>query len=67
LLARLRTRQTWKGLHAVEMGHVVEISDEIARPSVGLIGAVEELAHDVHAEAFSSAVGCREESAACAR
>ena len=53
-LARLRTQQTWKGLHAVEMGHVVTISDEIARPSVGLIGAVEELAHDVHPEVFSS-------------
>lgn len=54
LLARLRTQQNWKGLHAVEMGHVVIISDEIARPSVGLIGAVEEVAHDVHPEVFSS-------------
>jgi ABC-type Fe3+-hydroxamate transport system substrate-binding protein len=54
LLTRLRTQQTWKGLHAVEMGHVVIISDEIARPSVGLIGAVEELAHDVHPEVFSA-------------
>jgi iron complex transport system substrate-binding protein len=54
LLSHLRTQPAWKGLHAVEMGHVVTISDEIARPSVGLIGAVEELAHDVHPEVFSS-------------
>lgn len=83
LLARLRSRQTWKGLHAVEMGHVVNISDEIARPSVGLVDAIEELARDVHPEAFSTgdelAPGkwnqqraadmrdCREEPAACAR
>jgi iron complex transport system substrate-binding protein len=54
LLARLRKGEAWKGLHAVEMGHVVTISDEIARPSVGLVNAIEELARDVHPEAFSS-------------
>jgi iron complex transport system substrate-binding protein len=83
LLARLRKGEAWRGLHAVEMGHVVNISDEIARPSVGLVDAIEELARDVHPEAFSSdeesAPGvrnsqragdmrdCREEPAACAR
>ena len=53
LLAELRSRPDWKGLHAVEFGHVVNVSDEIARPSAGLINAVEELARDVHPEAFS--------------
>jgi hypothetical protein len=72
----------WKGLHAVEMGHVVNISDEIARPSVGLVSAIEELARDVHPEAFATGEeiaprkwnqlragdnrDCREEPAACA-
>ena len=55
LLAELRSRPDWKGLHAVELGHVVNVSDEIARPSVGLIQAIEELAREVHAEAFSGA------------
>lgn len=83
LLARLRKQEAWRGLHAVEMGHVVNISDEIARPSVGLVDAIEELARDVHPEAFSTgeefapgkwnrrrvaeAQNCREELAACAR
>ena len=53
LLADLRSRPDWKGLQAVEMGHVVNVSDEIARPSPGLVDAIEELARDVHPEAFS--------------
>ena len=57
LLSELRSRPDWKGLHAVEMGHVVNISDEIARPSSGLVNAIEELAHDVHPEAFSASAG----------
>jgi iron complex transport system substrate-binding protein len=52
LLADLRSRQAWKGLRAVEMGHVLEISDEIARPSPGLVDAIEQLARNVHSEAF---------------
>ncbi len=54
LLEELRSRQAWKGLHAVEMGHVLEISDEIARPSPGLITAIEQLAREVHPEAFTN-------------
>jgi iron complex transport system substrate-binding protein len=52
LLADLRSRRAWKGLRAVEMGHVLEISDEIARPSPGLVDAIEQLARNVHSEAF---------------
>jgi iron complex transport system substrate-binding protein len=55
LLADLRSRSAWKGLRAVELGHVLDISDEIARPSPGLIDAIEELARDVHPEVFSGA------------
>jgi iron complex transport system substrate-binding protein len=54
LLEELRSRQAWKGLHAVEMGRVLEISDEIARPSAGLIAAIEQLAREVHPEAFTN-------------
>lgn len=53
LLAKLRSQHAWSGLRAVEMGHVVEISDEIARPSTGIVSAIEELARDVHPEAFA--------------
>src|SRR5215472_4132664 len=53
LLSELRSRPDWKGLHAVELGHIVNVSDEIARPSAGLVNAIEELAHDLHPEAFS--------------
>jgi iron complex transport system substrate-binding protein len=52
LLAELRSRQSWNGLHAVEMGHVLEISDEIARPSPGIVDAIEGLAREVHAEVY---------------
>ena len=54
MLAKLRSQQAWSGLRAVEMGHVVEISDEIARPSAGIVNAIEELARDVHPEAFAN-------------
>ena len=33
---------------------MVNVSDEIARPSSGLVNAIEELAHDLHPEAFST-------------
>ena len=52
-LADLRKRPGWQGLDAVEMGHVVDISEEVARPSPGLVDAIEELARKVHPGAFS--------------
>ena len=52
-LENLRTRPAWKALKAVEMGHVVVASDEIDRPSPGLIGAIEQLARELHPEAFA--------------
>ena len=82
VLGDLRTRSAWKGLHAVELGHVLDVSDEIARPSTGLVNAIEELARDVHPEAFLSPtaryssqngprivqlLACRQERTACVR
>jgi len=53
-LAQLRARPDWRSLQAVELGHVVVVSDEMARPSPGMIGAIEELARELHPEAFSA-------------
>lgn len=57
LIGELRSRQAWKGLRAIELGHVLEISDEIAKPSAGLVDAIEEIARGVHPEAFAGPSG----------
>jgi iron complex transport system substrate-binding protein len=51
-LGALRTREAWKQLRAVELGHIAVISEEINRPSPGLVDAIEQLAREVHPEAF---------------
>ena len=51
-LADLRSRPGWKGLGAVRLGHVVSLSEEVARPSLGLIDAIEQLARELHPEVF---------------
>jgi iron complex transport system substrate-binding protein len=53
-LADLRARPVWRDLDAVEQGHVVNVSDEIVRPSPGLVDVIEQLAHEVHPEAFGA-------------
>lgn len=52
-LEKLRARPAWKALKAVETGHVVVASDEFDRPAPGLIGAIEQLARELHPEAFA--------------
>jgi iron complex transport system substrate-binding protein len=52
-LADLRARPVWRDLDAVERGHVVNVSEEVVRPSPGLVDVIEQLAHDVHPEAFA--------------
>jgi iron complex transport system substrate-binding protein len=52
-LEDLRARSAWKDLQAVRSGHVAIISEEIDRPAPGLIDAIEELAHEIHPNAFS--------------
>lgn len=59
----LRERPVWRELRAVQAGHVVVMSDEIIRPSPGLIDVIERLAHELHADAFEK----KEEHASCAR
>jgi len=52
-LAGLRARPVWRDLDAVERGHVVNLSEESIRPSPGLVDAIEQLAHEIHPDAFS--------------
>lgn len=52
-LADLRARPAWKDLAAVQMGHVVDVSEEAVRPSPGLVDAIEDLARKLHPEAFA--------------
>jgi iron complex transport system substrate-binding protein len=65
-LADLRARPVWRDLDAVEQGHVVNVSEEIVRPSPGLVDVIEQLAHDLHPEAFA-AIGNPERLTTCAR
>ena len=51
-LADLRARPVWRDLDAVEIGHVVNLSEESMRPSPGLVDTIEQLARDVHPEVF---------------
>jgi iron complex transport system substrate-binding protein len=56
-LADLRARPVWRDLDAVERGHVVNVSQEVVRPSPGLVDVIEQLARDVHPEAFAADEG----------
>jgi iron complex transport system substrate-binding protein len=51
-LGALRSRENWKQLRAVELGHIAVMSEEVNRPSPGLVDAIEHLAREVHPEAF---------------
>jgi iron complex transport system substrate-binding protein len=53
-IADLRARPVWRDLDAVERGRVVNVNREIVRPSPGLVDVIEQLAHDVHSEAFAA-------------
>ena len=50
----LRTRPLWRNLQAVKLGRVVVASDEMTRPSPGLIAAIEQLAREFHPEVFGT-------------
>ena len=63
----LRNRPTWSELRAVKLGHVVMASDEFTRPSPGLVGAIESLAHDLHPEVFSTSAALPAPTTANAR
>jgi iron complex transport system substrate-binding protein len=52
-LADLRSRPIWKDLQAVQLGHVIDVDEEMVRPSPGLAKAIESLAQRLHPEAFA--------------
>ncbi|MGA9884354.1 MAG: cobalamin-binding protein [Candidatus Acidiferrales bacterium] len=56
-LEDLRGRPVWRDLDAVEMGHVVDVSEEALRPSPGLVDVIEKLAHEMHPDAFTDKNG----------
>jgi iron complex transport system substrate-binding protein len=73
-LSDLRARKAWQELDAVQLGHVITLSEEMTRPSPGLVDSVEQLAREIHPEVFAEKTtlpdqagapskGCR----ACAR
>lgn len=56
-LEDLRARPVWRDLDAVQMGHVLDLSEEALRPSPGLVDVIEELARELHPDAFRSKTG----------
>ena len=50
--ADLRTNPQWKNLMAVKLDRIITVSDKFDRPSPGLVDAIEQLAHELHPEAF---------------
>jgi iron complex transport system substrate-binding protein len=52
-LAALRTKAGWKDLRAVELGHIAVVSEEVDRPSPGLVDAIEQLARQLHPDVFA--------------
>lgn len=56
-LEDLRERPVWRDLDAVEMGHVLDVSEEALRPSPGLVDVIEELARELHPDAFRDKAG----------
>jgi iron complex transport system substrate-binding protein len=53
-IADLRSRPVWRDLDAVELGHVVNISEGIERPSPDLVDVIEQVARDLHPDAFAA-------------
>jgi iron complex transport system substrate-binding protein len=52
-VATLNSRADWKNLPAVKFGRVVTVSDNFDRPAPSLVDAIEQLAHEIHPEAFA--------------
>ncbi len=51
----LSTAAGWKGLNAVQQRHIAIVSDAIARPAPRLVDAIEQLARELHPDAFAPA------------
>ena len=51
----LRKRPGWSSLDAVRLGHFAVVSDALARPAPRMLDAIEDLARQLHPEAFAPA------------
>ncbi len=51
-LAELRARPAWRELDAVRQGRIAIVSDAVDRPAPRLVDAIEELARQLHPDAF---------------
>jgi iron complex transport system substrate-binding protein len=51
-LAELRKESGWRELAAVREGHITVVSDEVNLPAPGLIDAIQQLARQIHPDAF---------------
>ena len=59
----LATRTGWKGLEAVRKRHFAVISDAVNRPAPRIVSAIEDLARQLHPDAFSDPVdGAKEKN-----
>ncbi len=56
-LEALRSRPGWRNLTAVREGHLAVVSDAINRPSPRLADAIEQLARQLHPQAFAEKAG----------
>jgi iron complex transport system substrate-binding protein len=50
----MRTRPVWSELSAVKENHIAEVGEGIDRPAPRLVDAIEELARQLHPEAFAA-------------
>src|ERR1700758_3431018 len=55
--AALADRPGWRGLDAVRNHHLAVISEAVNRPAPRIVSAIEELARQLHPEAFNSRPG----------
>jgi cobalamin transport system substrate-binding protein len=56
---KLRGQPGWRDLRAVQQGHIVVVSDALNKPAPRLVDAIEELARQLHPEAFRGRDGTR--------
>jgi iron complex transport system substrate-binding protein len=55
----LRERPGWRELDAVKQGRIAVVSDALDRPAPGIVDAIEQLARQLHPEAFGPREGTR--------
>jgi iron complex transport system substrate-binding protein len=55
-LEQLRSQPVWSELTAVREGHVAVVDDEIQVPAPGLVDTIEQLARELHPDAFTGQI-----------